>query len=208
MKNIRTIRLSLGLTLTLCVFTLQAHALPLLPFPTANDLIGPVFVQPFAGLAVMGVDGKTDPFFSDLPDGSLPRNDVINILGNFQAFDPFGAATPFNIVGVEVTVGVSTFTPAFGEFDFAGNLSVTFTDSVDFDVVTFSAGDFTLAFAFNAGPDLAYSYSLLTDLPVGSFLLYDDVETGMTPEPSTLILFGVGIIGMLTYGWRRRKQAS
>jgi hypothetical protein len=27
------------------------------------------------------------------------------------------------------------------------------------------------------------------------------------PEPSTLILFGIGGVGLLGYGWRRRKQA-
>ena len=77
-------------------------------FPTANDLTGLVFVQPFAGLAVIsenGGIGKTEPFFFDLPDGSLPRNAVVNILGNFQDFRSRGNPTPFDIVGVEVTTG-------------------------------------------------------------------------------------------------------
>jgi hypothetical protein len=29
-----------------------------------------------------------------------------------------------------------------------------------------------------------------------------------TPEPSTLTLLGPGSLGLLGYGWRRRKQAS
>lgn len=207
MKNIRLIPLIFGLVLTLCIFTSEAGALPILGFPTADDLIGPVFVQPAVGFPV-GVDGKTAPFFVDLPDGVLPRNDVVNILGNFQAFDPFFTPTPFNILGVEVTVGITTFTPAFGEFDFAGNSSLTFNDSFDFDQVTFSASDFTLAFAINAGPSLAYSYSLLTDLSPGSFIFADDPETGFVPEPGTFMLFSIGIIGMIGYGWRRRKKAA
>jgi len=28
------------------------------------------------------------------------------------------------------------------------------------------------------------------------------------PEPSTFILFGIGLAGMAVYGWRRRKQAA
>ncbi len=29
--------------------------------------------------------------------------------------------------------------------------------------------------------------------------------TATTPEPGTFFLFGIGIIGMVVYGWRRRK---
>jgi hypothetical protein len=35
-----------------------------------------------------------------------------------------------------------------------------------------------------------------------------DVVLAMTPEPSTFALFGLGAIGMMGYGWRRRRQQT
>ena len=88
----------------------------------------------------------------------------------------------------------------------AGNPFVTFVDSVHLDVVTFFAGDFTLAFIFDAGPDLAYSFNLLTrGLLVGSLLLFDDVEPKPVPEPSTLLL-GSGLAGLAAITWRRHRR--
>lgn len=207
-KTRRLARLS-TVAFTLCIFAIEARADSFLPFPNADQLGGPVFIQNSAGLAVVseaGGVGRTESFFSDLPDGSLPGNRVVNILGNFQAFDPEGNPTSFQIVGVEVTVGGMTFTPSFGSFDFAGRSSLTFVDSLDFDTVTFSSGDATFAFTFSADPSLAYSYSLLTTgLSAGSFISYDDVETGIVPEPATFILLGAGLAGVAAGVRRRRK---
>jgi len=189
------------LALTVAVFTVPAFAstLPVLQHPNAHELVGPVFVQPFAGLMVVSASdgiGQTEPFFSSLPPGSLPENQVVNILGNFQAFDPLGNPTTFDIAGVMVTNAGKTFTPAFGQFNFAGESSVTFSDALNpLNTTTFSAADFTLAFPFMSDPSLSYSYTLkTTGLPVGSQLIFDDAETGRVPEPTTMLLFGCGLV--------------
>ena len=176
--------------------TPQAQASLLL----SRDLLTePFFVQPFAGLQVVEESGgisKTDAFFSDLPDNSIDDFRVANLLGNFQAFDPSSAPITFSLFGVEVTDNGSTFNPAFGSFDFAGHPSETFTDSVDADTATYFSTDATFAFAFKSTPALKYSYRLLTDLPVGSSIVYDDVETAFVPEPATIALFGFGLLGL------------
>jgi hypothetical protein len=188
-----------------------ALSLPLLPHPNAAQLSDSAFIQRFAGLPVVSVAGgigRTAPFFSDLPDGSMGSNDIVNNLaGNFQAFDPLGNPVSFEVVGVEVTRAGSTFVPEFGQLNFAGLPLKTFTDPLDFDQVTFSAGDMTLAFTFESDPSLAYSYSLLvTGLEEGSFIVYDDVEPPEIPEPSTTLFTGMGLLLLVLQ--RRRVSNS
>ncbi len=214
MRKIRFSAMCLGIVVILCSFNGDARADPVLLFPNANQLAGPVFIQPSVGLEVVTVTngiGTTEFAFVDLPDNSFPGNFVVNILGNFQAFDPDGnAVTNFQIVGVEVMIGNTIFTPSFGQFDFAGHSSLTFVDSLDFDTVTLSAQNPTFSFAFPADPSLIYSYRLLTTgLPAGSFLLFDDPETGGTPEPTTLLLLGSGLAGLgVVYRKRLRRHVS
>lgn len=43
----------------------------------------------------------------------------------------------------------------------------------------------------------------------GNDFALDDISlTVATPEPTSLVLFGCGALGMMGYAWRRRKQAA
>jgi hypothetical protein len=198
MKKIRLSLITYVVTLSL---PLAAGILPVLPHPNANELTGPVVVQTFAGLNITSVSGGrgiTEPFFdtSDIPGLSM------NIWGNFQAFDPNGNPTSFNIFSVQVTEGSSTFVPPFGSFNFAGHPSLTLTDSQTFDTVTFNASDPTLAFPVDSGP---FQVDLATDLVPGSSITFQAGDTGTIPEPRTFLLMGAGL-AVLSLGHLRRKR--
>ncbi|MBI1926222.1 PEP-CTERM sorting domain-containing protein [Candidatus Poribacteria bacterium] len=46
------------------------------------------------------------------------------------------------------------------------------------------------------------------DHPSGIVFGQGQAPQNIIPEPSTLLLFGVGIIGIAFYGWRRRKKVA
>ncbi len=47
-----------------------------------------------------------------------------------------------------------------------------------------------------------------TDGTTDDFFLQSAVEQVPVPEPSTITLLGIGIVGMAGYRWRKRKQAA
>jgi hypothetical protein len=197
MGTLRGSRVYCGVVACLLTCTLRAG---ILDSPNAAQLQGPFFVQPFAFVTVDSVTGgvgQTSSFFSSLPPGSYPTFQVVNILGNFQAFDSMGdPVTTFDITGVSVTQGSNTFTPAFGLLNFAGMPSVTFTDALNpLNTATYSATDFTFAFTFTSDPSLTYSYTLnTTGLDAGSTLVSGGETEATVPEPRSFWLLGAVLV--------------
>jgi hypothetical protein len=197
MKKIWLIRLICAATLWV---RLDAAILPVLPHPNADELSRSAFVQTFAGLNIVSSSngiGTTEPFFDNVP---IPGT-ITSILGSFQAFDPLGDPTSFDILGVHVTQAGSTFTPPFGSFNFAGESSVTFTDVNTFDTVTFNSGDPTLAFTVPSGP---FQFTIDTTLSEGSSITFQIAEPPEIPEPETFFLMGAGL-ALLTWRGVKRK---
>lgn len=70
---------------------------------------------------------------------------------------------------------------------------------LDFDAI--AAGVTTLGITVNALGD-ANGDPLLADVTSGS------ITVTAVPEPITFGLFGIGALGLIGYGWRRRRQVA
>ncbi|MBI1922834.1 PEP-CTERM sorting domain-containing protein [Candidatus Poribacteria bacterium] len=170
---------------------------------------------PFSGFNASPVS-KNETFLG-LPAGTL------SALGN-------GTVIEGSVVGqvISVTAGnILSF-----DYNFLTNEPIQGERANDFAFFTLGSSVFKLADTFAAfvpasGPafilQTGYRSFSITIPTSGTFMLgfgvldVDDplVRSGLLvdnvrviPEPSTLLLFAVGIIGTAFYGWRRRKRAA
>jgi hypothetical protein len=170
---------------------------------TPANLQAPFGVQPFAGLSVTG--GVTTPFFSNLSGLPFPGPEIVDVLGDLEAFDAFGnPIATFAVMGVTVTETASTFPVPVQHFALAA--PVSYTDTLNpFNQVTVDPSQFNLAFVLTVDPSFQYFYTLsVTGIPDGGFVLFNDVEGALVPEPGSWSLMALVLAGS-AWGYRRVK---
>jgi hypothetical protein len=178
----------------ICACLTLLAAIALVPNLSASNLTpaniqAPFAVQPSAGLLV--TSGMTGPFFSVLASPPFTSPGIIDILANIQAIDNQGnLLSSFAVTGVTVMQGSSLFSPPLQTFFLSS--PITYTDSVNpLNSAMVVPGNLNLAFQISSNSTFEYSYVLaVTGIPDGGFLLYDDIEGAVVPEPGTWILLG------------------
>jgi hypothetical protein len=106
---------------------------------------------------------------------------------------------------IDTTVGATYHISYWLESD--GNLPndvrVTFGDDVLFDGAGLDAFPYTEYSSTVQATESSYTLQFAVRNDPGYFRL-DDVSVTLVPEPSTLVLFAAGAIGLLGRAWRRR----
>ncbi len=124
--------------------------------------------------------------------------------------NPFAVVIPFLInfewsILAETTVGVGE--SASAEISFAVFLDGVLIPGAAADAAVSIVGGPGLVAAADAGL-LAVAALLAPGLHIIDIDPDARGSAAATPEPSTLFLFGVGVLGILGYGWRRQRKAA
>ena len=75
-----------------------------------------------------------------------------------------------------------------------GNQVGTFTTHADRDTVQY------LGFT-----DITFDKIVLSSVSIDNCMFIDDLQVSTIPEPGTLVLLVVGLLGLLAYAWRKRR---
>ena len=63
--------------------------------------------------------------------------------------------------------------------------------------------------ASQSNGDLAWAFQWDKQIsPGNSLLISKDKHLSIVPEPSTLVLFGIGALSLLAFAWRRRQTLA
>lgn len=159
----------------------------------------------------------------------LPQIQIINLAGSVQGFDaasinaylsftgPDGTSSPvsdYYAIGAGTVPGSGQFfVPTFTTYSPSGPTVATGTAVVPSSNFAFYQGGGTIDFTLTFDPD-DYSITNPTSGLVavgGSAVAGGNFSVSYTftpvPEPSSMVLLGIGAVSLFAYSWRQRKSA-
>ncbi|WP_435011268.1 PEP-CTERM sorting domain-containing protein [Tundrisphaera lichenicola] len=155
------------------------------------------------------VDTVGNGFFDFLPgngvyvdlDGSTFNAGVMS--SNGQSLAAGSYTLSFDLAGsqrgdtnvVTVSLGTSNNASLFGSTILTRDSADPFTTETINFVIGSPTSDFHISFS-NAGGD-----------NIGALLDRVVLQSNAVPEPASIVMMGLGSLGMIGYGWRRRKLA-
>lgn len=182
---------------------------------------GAVLTTPGSGFRVSndGIDNEFDTFNAVYPGEfttfSSPRL--------FAPFESTITDVNFFVPGSSMTAAVQGFGAIFTDVDLVGSSSLEFFDlhgnslflqtvlpdpqGLSFLGVFFNTGERISRVRITSGnANLGGTDGTATDVVVLDDFFYSEPQA--VPEPGSLLLLASGVVGLLGYGWRRRKAAA
>ena len=173
------------------------------------------YATPISGTIAFGGNGTynnvTEVFTAGANIGSTGGNAYVNgpagtgPTGTLSGFTMFNPASFFSFTGTALGSGAEVFTTTEGGETLTFTITSVLTSTRDSAGPGLTGVGILSETGTTAYTNTAASFTLNTDTAAGTFLEFDTAPLAATPEPSSLMLLGSGLVGAAGMVLRRRR---